>query len=297
MTGTEVAAVGVVTGWGQSVAALPSDAARAAGGRRVVAALRPSLVGERFRRVTRECLLGVAAVEALLREANLGREEIRGGDTALVYVTAAAYGSANHDFIVAGAASTDVGAGAARTEHSGGGLRKAPAGTVASSTLHFPYTAPSAVPAEVAIEFGLTGPYVILLGGARAMIDGLWQATLLLGGGQCRRALVLAVETFAECEELWARARWLLRPPLVESAACALLVPGRRRAIYAPASAPSPLEALVRVRAGETLACAPLIALALARAGGGAGPLRLTGEWRGRRAGLFWEAHQEGDGS
>jgi hypothetical protein len=143
---------------------------------------------------------------------------------------------------------------------------------------------------EVAIEFGLTGPYVILLGGATAMIDGLWQATLLLGRGRCRRALVLAVETFAECEELWARGRWLLRPPLVESAACALLVPGPCRATYAPVSTPSFLEALVRARAGETLACAPLIALALARAGGDAGLLRLTGEWRGRRAGLAWEA-------
>src|SRR5881296_2420106 len=263
VTGTKVAAVGVVTGWGEGAAALPSDAVRAAAGRRVIAAARPPLVGERFRRATRECLLGVAAVEALLREANLEREEIRGCETALVYVTAAGYGAANHGFIVAGAAT--------------------------GATLHFPYTAPSAVPAEVAIEFGLTGPYVILLGGAAATLDGLWQATLLLRRGQCRRALVLAVETFAECEPLWARGRWLLRPPLVESAACALLVPGPRRATYAPASTPSPLEALVRVRAGETLACAPLIALALARASGGAGPLRLTGEWRGRRAGLVWE--------
>jgi len=157
--------------------------------------------------------------------------------------------------------------------------------------LHFPYTAPSAVPAEVAIEFGLTGPYVILLGGAAATIDGLWQATLQVGRGRCRRALVLAVETFSECEELWARGRWLLRPPLVESAACALLIPGPSRATYAPASTESPLEALARARAGETLACAPLIALALARAGGGAAPFRLTGQWRGRRAGLAWEAH------
>jgi len=147
------------------------------------------------------------------------------------------------------------------------------------------------VPAEVAIEFGLTGPYVILIGGAAATIDGLWQATLLLRRGQCRRALVLAVETFAECEDLWARGRWLVRPPLVESAACALVVPGPWRATYAPAPAPSPLEALARARAGETLACAPLIALALARAAGDAGPVTLTGEWRGRRAGLAWEAH------
>jgi len=291
VTGTEVAAVGVVTGWGEGAAALPSDAVRAAAGRRVIAAARPPLVGERFRRATRECLLGVAAVEALLREANLEREEIRGCETALVYVTAAGYGAANHGFIVAGAARRDVGAGAARPEDSVGGLRKARAGAVASSTLHFPYTAPSAVPAEVAIEFGLTGPYVILLGGAAATIDGLWQATLQVGRGRCRRALVLAVETFSECEELWARGRWLLRPPLVESAACALLIPGPSRATYAPASTESPLEALARARAGETLACAPLIALALARAGGGAGPFRLTGQWRGRRAGLTWEAH------
>ena len=290
MTGTEVAAVGVVTGWGEGAAALPSDAVRAAAGRRVIAAARPPLVGERFRRATRECLLGVAAVEALLREANLEREEMRGCETALVYVTAAGYGAANHGFIVAGAARRDVGAGAARPEDSVGGLRKARAGAVASSTLHFPYTAPSAVPAEVAIEFGLTGPYVILLGGAAATIDGLWQATLLLGRGRCARALVLAVETFAECEDLWARGRWLVRPPLVESAACALLVPGPWRATYAPASTPSPLETLARARAGETLACAPLIALALARAAGGAGAFQLTGEWRGRRVGLAWEA-------
>ena len=263
MTGTEVAAVGVVTGWGEGAAALPSDAVRAAAGRRVIAAARPPLVGERFRRATRECLLGVAAVEALLREANLEREEIRGCETALVYVTAAAYGSSNRAFIEAEAA----------------------------RPVHFPYTAASAVPAEVAIEFGLTGPYVILLGGAAATIDGLWQATLQVGRGQCRRALVLAVETFSECEELWARGRWLLRPPLVESAACALLIPGPSRATYAPASTESPLEALARARAGETLACAPLIALALARAGGGAGPFRLTDQWRGRRAGLAWEAH------
>ena len=288
MIGTEVAAVGVVTGWGESTAALPPDAVRAAAGRRVIAAERPSLVGERFRRATRECLLGVAAVEALLREARLGRAEVCGRETALVYVTAAAYGSSNREFIGAGTARTEDSVGGLSEVRRGSGLKKALAGSVASSPLHFPYTAPSAVPGEVAIEFGLTGPYVILLGGAAATIDGLWQATLLLGRGQCRRALVLAVETFAECEELWARGRWLLRPPLVEAAACALLVPGPWRTTYAPASTPSPLEALARARAGETLACAPLIALALAPAAGGARPLRLTGAWRGRRAGLAW---------
>src|SRR2546422_309531 len=190
-----------------------------------------------------------------------------------------------------------VGAGAGGPEAPVGGLRQARRGSVPptavapGATLHFPYTAPSAVPAEVAIEFGLTGPYVILLGGAAATIDGLWQATLQVGRGRCRRALVLAVETFSECEELWARGRWLLRPPLVESAACALLIPGPSRATYAPASTESPLEALARARAGETLACAPLIALALARAGGGAAPFRLTGQNGAAPPGLAWEAH------
>src|SRR5207249_923768 len=175
----------------------------------------------------------------------------------LVYVTAAAYGSSNRAFIEAEAA----------------------------RPVHFPYTAASAVPAEAAIEFGLTGPYVILIGGAAATIDGLWQATLLLGRGRCARALVLAVETFAECEDLWARGRWLVRPPLVESAACALVVPAPWRATYAPAPAPSPLEALARARAGETLACAPLIALALARAAGDAGPVTQIGRAAGRGRG------------
>ena len=319
MTGTAVAGVGLVTGWGDGVSALPADARAAAAGRRVVALPPPPLAGDRFRRATRECLLGVAAVEALLGDAGLAREDIRGSETALVYVTAGAYGAANRAFVEAGrpdkqsiaagtarpqviegglgekrggsgASSTDVVAGSAGTEHSVGGLREKRGGSVASSTLHFPYTAPSAVPGEVAIEFELTGAYEILIGGAAAAIDALWRATELLARGRCARALVLALETFAECEDLYARGRWLVRPPLVESAACALLIPGRLAARYAPAEAPSRLERLARARTGETLACAPLIALALARAAGEAGRVRLTGEWRGRRAGLTLEA-------
>ncbi len=291
MTGTAVAGVGLVTGWGDGVSALPADARAAAGGRRVVALPPPPLTGDRFRRATRECLLGVAAVEALLVDAGLAREDLRGSETALVYVTAGAYGAANVAFVVAGRPDTEsFVAGTARPQVIEGGLREKRCGTVASSTLHFPYTAPSAVPGEVAIEFGLTGAYEILIGGAAATIDALWRATELLARGRCARALVLALETFAECEDLYARGRWLVRPPLVESAACALLIPGRFAATYAPAEAPSRLEALVRARTGETLACAPLIALALARAAGEAARVSLTGEWRGRRAGLTLEA-------
>ena len=288
MTGTAVAGVGLVTGWGDGVSALPADARAAAAGRRVVALPRPPLAGDRFRRATRECLLGVAAVEALLGDAGLAREDIRGSETALVYVTAGGYGAANRAFVAADTRS--VVAGAAGPEHSVGGPREKRAGSVASSTLHFPYTAPSAVPGEVAIEFELTGAYEILIGGAAAAIDALWRATELLARGRCARALVLAVETFAECEDLYARGRWLVRPPLVESAACALLIPGRLATTFAPAAVPSPLETLARARTGETLACAPLIALALARAAGGADRVSLTGEWRGRRAGLTLEA-------
>jgi len=324
-TGTTVEAVAVLTGWGHGIRALPADAARAAAGRAVIPLLRPVLEGERFRRATRECLLGVAAVDALLRESNIGRDTIRGSATALIYVTGAAYGASNQAFVVAESlrqtrtegglsekrpgsvvaesmrqASSEGGltekragsvvAESTRQASSEGGLTEKRAGSVASSgTLHFPYTAPSAMAGEVAIEFGLTGPYGILIGGAAATIDALWQATRLLAGGRCERALVLAVETFEECAALYARGRWLVRRPLVEAAACALLVPGALRARYDAPRAPSMLETLARVRAGETLACAPLIALALARDGGTAGSVSVTGEWRGRRAGLHWQ--------
>jgi len=280
-TGTTVEAVAVLTGWGHGIRALPADAARAAAGRAVIPLFRPVLEGERFRRATRECLLGVAAVDALLRESDIARDMIRGSATALIYVTGAAYGASNQAFIVAESMRQ------ARTE---GGLTEKRAGSLASSgTLHFPYTAPSAMAGEVAIEFGLTGPYGILIGGAAATIDALWQATRLLAGGRCARALVLAVETFEECAALYARGRWLVRRPLVEAAACALLVPGALRARYDAPRTPSTLETLARVRAGETLACAPLIALALARDGGAAGSVSVTGEWCGRRAGLHWQ--------
>ncbi|MBI4635915.1 MAG: hypothetical protein HY727_06145 [Candidatus Rokubacteria bacterium] len=260
MIGSRVEGVGLLTGWGDGVESLPASARRAAGDRRVLPLARPDLAGDRFRRATRECLLGVAAVGALLRRAGLDAAAIRGSSTALVYVTAGAYGPSNRAFIEARA----------------GG-----------QSLHFPYTAPSAVPAEVAIEFGLTGGYLILIGGGATTIDALWQATTLVQTGACARALVLAVEVFEECESLWTRGRWLLGRPLVEAAACALLGPGESRVTYGPARGPSELERSARARAGQTLACEPLIGLALARERGQRS-LTLTGEWRGRRATLEW---------
>src|SRR5260370_229110 len=89
---------------------------------------RPERAGDRFRRATRECLLALAPAHATLPDRNAPREEIAGGRSALLYVTAAAYGASNREFI----------------ERRGG-------------VTHFAYTAPAVVPAEVAIEFGVTG--------------------------------------------------------------------------------------------------------------------------------------------
>jgi hypothetical protein len=256
----KVRAVGLVTGWGEGTAALPGDARAAAGERTVVVAPRPGVDAERFRRATRECLLGVSAVLALLRQSGLAPPAVAGTATALLYVTASAYAASNRAFI--------EGAG--------------------TGTLHFPYTAPSAVPAVVAIEFGITGSYAILIGGAAATIDALWQASMLLGRGICERAVVLAVETFEACEDLYARGRCGLGRPLVEAAAAALLVPGTPVPAFGPASTASALDREVAKRAGETLACAPLIALALAGEGDGA-PTRVTGRWRGRHTAVTWQ--------
>ena len=254
--GARIEGVGLVTGWGEGVAALPPDARLAAGRRAVIPIPRPALDGERFRRATRECLLGIAATRALLRDAGLGGETLRGTTTALLFVTAASYGASNLDFT------------------SGG-----------TGSLRFPYTAPSALPAEVAIEFGLRGAYVILVGGAPATVDALWQATRMVADGRAERALVLAVETFEECEALWRRARWIVPAPLVESAACVLVGPGEAIPRYEPAATPDARERLIEMTAGRTLACAPLVAAALARGAGG-GVVRLGGTWRGRTAAI-----------
>src|SRR5207237_920527 len=200
---TRVLGVGLLTAWGEGVAALPDDARRAAGERRVVPMATPAIAGERFRRATRECLLGVAAVGAALRDSALDRAAVAGSRTALVYVTAAAYGASNKRFIV-----------------------------------------------------------------AEAGVDALWQASTLLAAGDADLALVLAVETFEECADLWTRGRWVTPRPLVEAAACAVLAGTDDADIgYGPGAA-STLETLVTRRAGETLACAPLVALAPARAAG-----------------------------
>jgi len=141
------------------------------------------------------------------------------------------------------------------------------------------------VPAEVTIEYGLRGTYVTLIGGATVTLEALAWAGRLLAEGACERALVLAVETFAECADLFARARRLLPRPLTEAAACALLVLGARPIEIRAGDHVSDMTARVDRRVGETLACGPLLALALARASGD-DPWTVTGRWRGRTAAL-----------
>jgi len=153
MRAPAIRAVGLLSGWGSGAAAVPADAARAAAGRAVLPLEPPALDPERFRRSRRECLLGVAAVGAMLDDAGTGAEAIAGERTALFFVTAAAYAASNREFIGARA----------------GGV-------------YFPYTAAAAVPAEAAIEFGLTGPYEILIGGPTATMRAVARAAALAAG-------------------------------------------------------------------------------------------------------------------
>jgi len=185
-----VRALGLISGWGDGVEAIPADATSAAAGRPLLSLGRPPVEGERFRRATRECLWALAVVERMLEDGRAEREAIAGEGTALLFVTAAGYAASNRAFI----------------EGSGGGT-------------HFAYTAPAVVPAEVAIEFGVRGPSAIFIGGPPATLLAIWHAATLLDRRVCDRAIVLAVETFEECADLYARGpRWTVRP-LVETAA------------------------------------------------------------------------------
>ena len=186
---------GLLTGWGRGLLSLPAQTYGAAPGQRILPVATPHLASARLRRATRECLLAVASAEAALEHAQMTPEEIAGPGTALIFASASAYAAANWTFVTGD------------TE----------------TALHFPYTAPSAVPGEVTIQFGMTGPYLTLLSGANAGIEALWQAVTLLTTAQCDRAMVLGVETFQECAELYAAGRWLLGIPLTEVATCLIL--------------------------------------------------------------------------
>ncbi len=218
---------------------------------------RPDRPGDRFRRATRECLLALAAVDAMLEDGNASREVIAGERTALMYVTAAAYGASNRAFI----------------ERQGG-------------VMHFAYTAPAVVPAEVAIEFGVAGPYGILIGGAPATLRAIEQAARLLEAGTCDRVLVLAVEIFEECADLYARHRRSYPGPLVETAACLWLERGEGAISFESARAGR--RVVAGARPGERFSAGPLADLRDWRAQATGGSVELSGRWRGEHARLHW---------
>ena len=239
--GACVQAVGVLSGWGEGVAALPADAREAA------AAATP---GDPADAPGRSTASGSAAPRAsacwaLPRSSDAGRcaawtgRRSPGPRTALLFVTAG---------------------GVRRIEPSSSS--RGGRGPCTSRTRR-----PRAVSAEVAIEFGLTGAYVILIGGPAATLRAIWQARPALARrARCDRALVLAVETFEECEDsVAAGALAHRRRPWWKPRRALWLEPrDGRRDRRAGSGSDAALEAAAQTRAGSTLACGPLVALALA---------------------------------
>ncbi len=293
--------IGVLTGWGEGVAAL--HAATGERGTGLVTVPTPVLGGDRFRRATRECLLAVAAAKAAIADAGLAETELIGPRTGILYVSATGYAAANRAFLE----------------------------DETSTTLHFPYTSPSAVPGEVTIELGVRGPYVNLMGGAPATFQALWWAASWLTEGRADRVLVLAVEAFHEVRDLFGRASRLYEGPLVEGAACLLLEAGETGTLRWASALAGPsgssrtvttvLEGMLAdtrpgfvwsgtkgagregaeagilaaraaparaPRLGEALAMGPLLALARARDGEAPAPWLLTATWRSEYAALLW---------
>lgn len=293
--------IGVLTGWGEGVEALPVASSERGTG--LVAVPTPVLGGDRFRRATRECLLAVAAAKAAVADAGLLEAELSGPRTGILYVGATGYAAANRAFLE----------------------------DETSTTLHFPYTSPSAVPGEVTIELGVRGPYVNLMGGAPATLEALWWAARWLAEGRADRILLLAVEAFHEVRDLFGRARRLYAGPLVEGAACLLLEAGDEgtlrwvSALAGPSGSTRTVAAVLEAvldgarpglawsgvtgagreraearilagcgnpaaapRLGEALAIGPLLALAGAHRSDAPGPWLLTATWRNDYGALLW---------
>jgi hypothetical protein len=139
----------------------------------------------------------------------------------------------------------------------------------------------------VAIALGVCGPYAILLGGPPTTLRAIHHAAVLLESGACDRALVLAVEVFEECADLYARAGRLTAHPLVEAAACLWLEPGRG-ALHLEPGPPRRPNAALRERLGETFSVEPLAALDFWRQRRTQGTLELAARWRGQSTRLTW---------
>jgi hypothetical protein len=110
---------------------------------------------------------------------------------------------------------------------------------------------------------------------------------MLLASDACDRVLVLAVEIFEECADLYARERRALGRPLVEAAACLWLEPGRGILSLGRGAADRAASPLRR-RLGETCAVEPLAAVDWWRERGAVGTLELAGRWRTESTRLLW---------
>ena len=154
--------------------------------------------------------------------------------------------------------------------------------------MHFAYTAPAVVPAEVAIEFGRDRPVRDpdrrgardaaghRAGGAAA--GGRQPAT----GRWCwrsRSSRSARISTRATARSY----RW----PLVEAAACLWLERGRGRALRSSRRATAGGRPAPRA-AGRALRGGPARGPARWRARATAGPVELSGRWRGEQARLHW---------
>ena len=188
----------------------------------------------------------------MLEDGNASREAIAGERTALMYVTAAAYGASNRAFI----------------ERQGG-------------VMHFAYTAPAVVPAEVAIEFGVAGPYVILIGGAARDAARHRAGGPAAGGRRLRPgARARGRDVRGVRGPLRARAAGRYRRPLVEAAACLWLERGEGAISFESARAGR--RVVAGARPGERFAAGPLADLRDWRARATAGIGGAVGTLAGR---------------
>src|SRR5258705_8642106 len=126
---------------------------------------------------------------------------------------------------------------------------------------------------------GVTGRYGIVMGGGRATLRAIERGARLLAAGTCDGALVLAVEIFEECADLYPRHRRSYRWPLVETAACLWLERGAGAISFESARARG--RAAGAAGPGERFAAGPLVELREWRARATGGPVEVAGGWPG----------------
>ena len=254
--------LGVLSGWGRGAAALPEDA-RGRGGGTPGGFPRPPrrATATAWRRTTREGLLAVAAVEAALDDAGARPAAIAGERTALVYVTAAAYGASNRRFIEGRGGSIRFAetAPGRRARRGGHRARRVAAPTPSSSAVRPRRSGPSSM------RRSCSSP-------ARATARWCWPSRSSRNARTSTRARRSIDRPAA------GRGR---RPASGSS-------PGAARSVSSPARGGAGPTAALRRRLGETFSVEPLAALDFWRRSATRGTLELAARWRGRSTRLVW---------